>query len=95
MLKVKDAGTNYAILTDGAKPYVLRYDADHLRKYSELFKFPGWTEEKILKELRTDIEVEIMFAFQSELIEDAKKAALLIMPYASANIHDPRKEGAE
>ena len=95
MLKVEHAEKNYAILTDGEAPYVLPYGTDHLRKYSELLKYPAWTEEKVLKELSEDIEVKIMLAFRKERIEDIREATLLIMPYASANLREMMKEGAQ
>ena len=86
---VSHESRNFAVLTDGKKSFVLVYDADHLRKYSELFLYK-WTEEKILKELREDIAHDIREAFPNEeevFIEDTLDD---IMPYASANVHDPR-----
>lgn len=89
---VSHESRNFAVLTDGKKTYVLPYSADHLRKYSELFRFPNWTMERVLKELREDLALEISTAFPNEeevFIEDTLDD---IMPYASANIYDPRKE---
>lgn len=79
-----------AVLTDGKKTRVLRYDADRLRKYSTLLIYPNWTMERVLKELREDLAQYIRAAFPNE--EEAFIEGVLdsIMPYASANIHDPR-----
>lgn len=82
---------NCAVLTDGKKCFVLQYDEDHLRKYSELFLYK-WTEEKILKELREDFAQEIREAFPDENEVFIKGTLDDIMPYARANIHDPREE---
>lgn len=89
---VSHESRNFAVLTDGKKSFVLVYDADHLRKYSELFLYPNWTEEKILKELREDLAQDISEAFPNEEEAFIDGALDSIMQYASANIHDPRKE---
>jgi hypothetical protein len=88
---VSHESRNCAVLTNGKKTTVLRYDADHLRKYSELYLYK-WTEEKILKELREDLAQDIREAFPDEeevFIEDTLDD---VMKYARANIHDPREE---
>lgn len=88
---VSHESRSFAVLTDGKKSFVIVYDVDHLRKYSELFLYPNWTEEKIHKELREDLAQDIREAFPNEdevFIEDTLDD---IMPYARANIHDPRE----
>lgn len=89
---VSHESRNFAVLTDGKKTFVLRYDERYLRKYSELFLYPNWTMERVLKELREDLELEIREAFPNEEEVFIKDTLDDIMPYASANIHDPRKE---
>ena len=89
---VSHESLNCAVLTDGKKTTVLRYDADHLRKYSELFELPGWTTEKVYKELRAGIESEILEAFPDEPPTCIDQVVSLIMRYASANIHHPNEE---
>lgn len=87
---VSHESRNFAVLTDGKKTFVLRYDELHLRKYSELFLYPNWTMEKVLKELREDLELEIGLAFPNAEVAFIEGALDTIMPYAAANIHDPR-----
>ena len=87
---VSHESRNFAVLTDGKKDFVLVYDADHLRKYSELLIYPNWTMEKVLKELREDLAQDIREAFPNEEEVFIKDTLDDIMPYASANIHDPR-----
>lgn len=82
---------NFAVLTDGKKTFVFRYDERYLRKYSELFLYPNWTMEKVLKELRSDLAQDIREAFPNEEEAFIEGALDTIMPYASANINDPRK----
>lgn len=89
---VSHESRNCAVLTNGKKTTVLRYDADHLRKYSELFNLPGWTVEKVYKELREDIETEISTAFPDEAPAFIAQVVSLVMRYASANVHHPREE---
>lgn len=89
---VSHESRNCAVLTNGKKTTVLRYDADHLRKYSELFNLPGWTVEKVYKELREDIETEISTAFPDEAPACIDQVVSLMMRYASANVHHPREE---
>ena len=79
-----------AVLTDGKKIRVLRYGADYLSKYSALLIYPNWTMEKVLKELREDLALEISLAFPNEEGAFIEGALDTIMPYAAANIHDPR-----
>lgn len=86
---VSHESRSFAVLTDGKKSFVLVYDADHLRKYSELFLYK-WTEEKILKELREDLAQDIREAFPNEEEAFIEGALDSIMKYARANIHDPR-----
>ena len=91
---VSHESRNCAVLTDGKKTTVLRYDTDRLRKYSELYLYK-WTEEKILKELREDLAQEIREAFPDE--EEVFLEGTLddVMKYARANIQDPREEVTE
>lgn len=84
-----------AVLTDSKRTYVLRYDADYLCKYSTLLIYPSWTMEKVLKELREDLALKISLAFPNEEQVFVEGVLDSIMPYASANIHDPRKERAK
>lgn len=79
-----------SVLTDGKRTVVLRYDADYLSKYSALLLYPSWTMESVLKELREDLALKISATFPNE--EEVFIDGVLdsIMPYAAANIHDPR-----
>lgn len=88
---VSHESRNFAVLTDGKKTYVLPYSADHLRKYSALLIYPSWMMEEVLKELREDLALEISLAFPNEEQPFVEGVLDTIMPYASANIHDPRK----
>lgn len=81
---------NCAILTDYKKSYVLRYDEEHLRKYSELSQLPGWTVERILKELSSGIELEISTAFPKEAQEVIDVATAIIVDQAKLNVHPLR-----
>ena len=89
---VSHESRNCAVLTDGKKTTVLRYDADHLRKYSELFELPGWTTERVYKELRADIEAEIWTDYPDERSAIIDQVVNLIMPFAITNVHHPREE---
>lgn len=83
---VSHESRNCAVLTDGKKTTVLRYDADHLRKYSELLELPGWTTEKVYKELREDLAQEIREAFPNEEEVFIEGTLDDIMKHATANI---------
>lgn len=85
------ARRNYATLTDGEKTTVLRYDADHLRKYSKLLELPGWTLERVQEELRADMGAEIAIEFDEPSVY-IEQAVHQMMPFAIANIHPPREE---
>lgn len=93
MLKI-DATQNNAILSNGKSLRVLRYDADYLRKYSDTMLLYNWTRERVLNELRSDLAIEIEWAFKNESESDIEKVLDAIMPYAAANIHDPRERRA-
>ena len=90
MLTVEWTTSNYAMLDNGDQHYIIVYCEDRLRKYSELLIYPSWTMERVLKELREDLELEIGLAFPNEEVAFIEGALDSIMPYASANIHDPR-----
>lgn len=90
MLEI-NANNNNAIVRYNGKPsVVIRYDEDYLRKYSELYLY-GWPEDKIVNELREDIETELMQAFPDEEEHRLVQLTLFLLTYAKANIHDPRK----
>ena len=80
------------LLTNGKRTCVLRYDAERLQRYSALLIYPTWTKERVLKELRSDLAQEIGVAFPNESGVCIERVLDAIMPYASANIHDPRKD---
>ena len=87
---VSHESRNFAVLTDGKKTRVLRYDADYLGKYSALLIYPNWPMERVLKELREDLAQNIREAFPNEEEAFIEGALNAIMPHAAANIHDPR-----
>lgn len=89
MLKI-DATPNNAILSDGKNLTVLRYDADYLHKYSSAMLLYNWTRERVIHELRADLAIEIQWKYKNESESEIENALDTIMPYAAANIHDPR-----
>lgn len=90
MLQINASNYN-AVLGNGLKRIVLRYDAKYLHRYAEMFLY-GWTKEKILYELGEAYQIEIAEAFPELAEEKVEKAALLVVAFASDNIHDPREE---
>ena len=89
---VSHESRNFAVLTDGKKTTVLRYDTEYLRKYSSAMLLYNWTRERVLHELRSNLAIEIELKYKNESESEIEKTLDSIMPYASANIHDPRKE---
>lgn len=92
MLTVKYTTSNYAMLDNGDQHYIIVYSEDRLRKYSELLIYPNWPMERVLGEIKESFEIELALAFRRETEEAIEAAVLQLMPYASANIRDPRKE---
>ena len=90
MLQINLSNYN-AVIGNGLNRISLRYDAEYLHGYSEMFLY-GWTKEKILYELGEAYQMEIAEAFPGLAEEKVEKAALLIVAFASDNIHDPREE---
>lgn len=88
---VSHESRNYAVLTDGKKTRVIRYDELHLRKYSELLLYPNWTMGRVLKEFCDDLAFEIGMEFPDEPSVFIEGVLDGIMPYVLANIHDPRE----
>lgn len=91
MLKIY-ATLNNAILSDGKRTTAIRYDAEYLQKYSAAMLLYNWTRERVLHELRSDLALKIQWKYKNESESEIENALDIIMPYASANIHDPRKE---
>lgn len=91
MLKI-NATLNNAILSDGKKTTVLRYDTGYLDKYSAAMLLYNWSRERVLHELRSNFAIQIQWKYKNESESEIENALDIIMPYASANIHDPREK---